>query len=126
MTERIWQRLPVTVEVSALSLLLSLAIAIPAALVSAYGHGTLFDRAATGLAFGAISLPGFFVGLLLVFFFVFHQGLVKALVALIGAGIALALLRTVWRPPDPASAAIRRTSCSSRPMRTACCPRSRS
>jgi peptide/nickel transport system permease protein len=96
-TELIWQRLPVTLQIAALSLLLSLAIALPVALASAYRPGQRFDRTATGLAFGAISLPGFFIGLLIVFFFVFHQGIVKALVAVAGAGLVLVVARQTWR-----------------------------
>lgn len=72
--ESIAQRMPVTVELLVLSQLLALAVAIPVAVVSADRRGGRFDRAATAIAFGVISLPNFVLALLLGYVFALQLG----------------------------------------------------
>lgn len=96
-TDLIRQRLPVTIEVAALSLLLSLAIALPVALYSAFRPSARFDRVATTLTFATISIPGFLAGLLIVFFFVFRRNLVRLMVVAIGVLAVAAVVRWGWR-----------------------------
>jgi peptide/nickel transport system permease protein len=68
-TEAIVSRLPVTIELSLWSLLLSLAIGLPAGVVAATRRNSGVDLASTGLALVGISLPSFFLGILLILVF---------------------------------------------------------
>lgn len=86
-SEMIRTRLPITLEVALLGMVMALAIAIPLALMTASRPGATVDRFSTAGAFGAISLPGFVAALLLIFFFVFHQGIVRWLVLIGGLGL---------------------------------------
>lgn len=90
---QIAQRLPVTIEVAALAMLLSMIIAVPIAMITANKPGGRVDQVATGVTFAAISIPVFLVGLLLVFFFIFHTAAVKGAIGVIGVLIAYAVLR---------------------------------
>lgn len=83
------QRLPVTLQIAAMSMVLSLLIAVPVALITSYRAQGYADRAATGLAFAAISIPPFLAGLMFVFFFVFNQGIVRVGVGVLGLLILL-------------------------------------
>jgi peptide/nickel transport system permease protein len=103
----IGQRLPVTIEVALLSMALSVLVALPVAMRTAYRSGDVVDRAATGLAFGAISIPVFLAGLLFVFFFVFNPTVVQVVLAVVGGLLVVGLARWGWRrgrwePPGPA------------------------
>jgi len=59
------ERLPVTLQLMLYSMILTLLIAIPMGVLSAYKAGSLFDRLANVTAFGAISLPDFALALIL-------------------------------------------------------------
>lgn len=65
----ILERMPATVELTVVALLLSLLIAIPLGVIAAVKKNTLFDRAATLTSLMGISLPGFWFGLLLILLF---------------------------------------------------------
>jgi peptide/nickel transport system permease protein len=67
--EAIVSRLPVTIELSVLALLLSLAIGLPAGVVAAIRRNSSVDLASTGLALVGVSLPSFFLGILLILVF---------------------------------------------------------
>jgi peptide/nickel transport system permease protein len=62
-------RLPVTVELTVLALVLSLAIGLPAGTVAAVRRNSSIDIASTGVALMGISLPSFFLGILLIVVF---------------------------------------------------------
>jgi peptide/nickel transport system permease protein len=62
-------RLPATVELILLTQLLSLLIAVPLALFSAYRAESTVDRAITTGAFGLISIPTFVLAVILVYLF---------------------------------------------------------
>lgn len=63
------ERLPATIELSLVALVLALAIAIPLGVLAAVKKNTILDRAATvGSLFG-VSLPGFWFGILLLLLF---------------------------------------------------------
>ncbi len=68
-TEAIVSRLPVTIELSVLALVLSLAIGLPAGVVAAIRRNTSVDLVSTGLALVGVSLPSFFLGILLILVF---------------------------------------------------------
>ncbi|MGI8747125.1 MAG: ABC transporter permease, partial [Deinococcus sp.] len=63
------QKLPTTFELAALSLLIAVAIALPAGILSALKPGGFTDRLVTLLALSGISLPTFFLGILLIYLF---------------------------------------------------------
>lgn len=68
-SEAIAERLPVTVELALLSMVISLAIAIPAGIISAMRRNSLVDTTATLVALLGVSLPNFFLAILLILIF---------------------------------------------------------
>jgi len=67
--EAILQRLPVTLELLGAALAVSLAIAIPAGIVSAVKRNSGVDLASTVFALIGFSLPNFWLGLILIYVF---------------------------------------------------------
>lgn len=65
----IWQRLGPTVELAAAAVLLSIAIAIPAGIISAIRRGGVVDIGLNLMTLLGISLPNFWLGILLILFF---------------------------------------------------------
>lgn len=63
------QKLPVTLELSLFAMLISLLISLPAGILSAVRRNTWIDRLLTLLALSGISLPNFFLGILLIYLF---------------------------------------------------------
>jgi peptide/nickel transport system permease protein len=68
-TGLIAERLPATVELAVGALLFSLLIAVPIGIVSAVRQNSLLDRISMGGAFLGISMPGFWLGIILILFF---------------------------------------------------------
>lgn len=68
-TRLIFTKLPTTVELAILSMIVALLIAIPAGIISAVYRGGALDNFVTLGSLVGISLPNFFLGILLVFFF---------------------------------------------------------
>ena len=67
--ELILQKLPVTLELASLALIIALAIGIPAGIISAYRKGTTVDYAANVLALSGLSIPNFWFGIILILVF---------------------------------------------------------
>jgi peptide/nickel transport system permease protein len=67
-------RLPVTLELILLSMAVALAIAIPAAIIGALRQNTWADYTATSVAMIGVSIPEFFIGVLLLLVFSFGLG----------------------------------------------------
>jgi peptide/nickel transport system permease protein len=65
----ILQKLPVTIELAALSILVALLIGIPAGIVAAVWRGKPLDHAANIVALSGISIPNFWLGVLLILVF---------------------------------------------------------
>ena len=63
----ITERLPATIELGALALLWSLLVAIPLGTIAAVRRGSLIDHLATGISVGGVSIPNFFIGIVLIF-----------------------------------------------------------
>ena len=63
------EKLPTTFELAVLSLLVAVLLALPAGIFSALQPGSWVDRVVTLLALSGISLPSFFLGILLVYLF---------------------------------------------------------
>src|SRR5919205_4631219 len=68
-SDAITSRLPVTLELSIISLAVSVAIGLPAGVVAATRRNTPIDLVSTGLALMGVSLPSFFLGILLILVF---------------------------------------------------------
>jgi peptide/nickel transport system permease protein len=65
----IWDRLPNTLYLTGISLIVALIIAIPAGIISATRQYSLFDHITTSLAYIGRSMPVFYSGLLLIIIF---------------------------------------------------------
>jgi peptide/nickel transport system permease protein len=68
------QKLPVTVELALLAMIIALLIGIPAGIVSAVGRGTVWDTVANVLALWGISTPNFWLGILMIMLFSVQLG----------------------------------------------------
>ena len=64
--ELIGQKLPVTVQLAVMALVIALAIGIPAGIVSAYRKGTWVDWLANVVALSGLSVPNFWLGIMLI------------------------------------------------------------
>lgn len=67
-TKLVLERLPATVELAAASLLVAIMIALPIGVYSAIKHNTLWDHSGMTLALVGVSLPNFWLGIMLIFF----------------------------------------------------------
>ncbi|MGW5147489.1 ABC transporter permease [Rhodococcus koreensis] len=67
--DSIVERLPVTLELAILGTVAAIALSFPLALVCAHRPGKLVDRVVTGTTSALISIPGFLLGLALVYLF---------------------------------------------------------
>lgn len=68
-TDAILERIPATVELMALALLIALLVGTFLGVVAALFHGSWIDTVTSTVAVLALSLPNFFLGILLVYFF---------------------------------------------------------
>ncbi len=67
-TKLVFERLPATVELAFASLLVAILISIPIGVYSAIKHDSLLDHAGMGLALVGVSLPNFWLGIMLIYF----------------------------------------------------------
>ncbi len=72
--DMIIQRFPITLEVGVWALILSFVIAIPTGILAAVNRNSTLDYAAMTFALVGVSMPTFFLGLLLLYFFAFRLG----------------------------------------------------
>ena len=59
-------KLPITIELSILSIAIALAIAIPAGVIAAVKRNTTWDVLMSGLSLGGVSVPNFWLGIMLI------------------------------------------------------------
>jgi peptide/nickel transport system permease protein len=71
---RIVERVPATLELVGVSIIVALALTVPAGVIAAARRGQWFDRATTALSMAGISLPAFWFGLLLQIVFAIGLG----------------------------------------------------
>jgi ABC-type dipeptide/oligopeptide/nickel transport system permease component len=71
-------RMPATLELTGLSLVIALTISIPLGVVGALRKGSIVDHISRLISTTALSMPSFFSGLLLVFIFYYLLGLAPA------------------------------------------------
>src|SRR5712691_1134839 len=63
----ITERLPATLELGIVALLWSLAVAIPLGTIAAVRRGSALDYLASGITVAGVSVPNFFIGVVLIF-----------------------------------------------------------
>ncbi|MCL4454674.1 MAG: ABC transporter permease [Deinococcus sp.] len=73
-TKLIGDKLPTTIELSLLAIFFGTVIAIPAGVFSALHRGSWWDGGVTALALSGISIPNFFLGILLIYVFSLKLG----------------------------------------------------
>jgi peptide/nickel transport system permease protein len=66
-TSEFTDRLPVTLELAVLAILIGLVVGIPLGMWSAWREGRLLDRTSTTVSFAVVSLPSFLLGVFLVY-----------------------------------------------------------
>jgi peptide/nickel transport system permease protein len=76
--ELIAQKLPVTMQLGAMAIVIAILIGIPAGILSAVQKGTLWEYAANLIALWGISMPNFWLGILLIFLFSIELGWLPA------------------------------------------------
>ena len=74
----ITEKLPVTAELAFLAILISLAIGIPAGILAAVKNETVIDYGTTMAALWGLSIPNFWLGILLILLFSVELGLLPA------------------------------------------------
>jgi ABC-type dipeptide/oligopeptide/nickel transport system permease component len=62
------ERLPATIELAFISLIVAIIIAVPLGVYSAIKHNSLFDHAGMSVALIGVSLPNFWLGIMLIYF----------------------------------------------------------
>jgi peptide/nickel transport system permease protein len=72
------QKLPVTLELAGIAMLIALVIGIPAGIVSAVGKDTVWDYAANVIALWGLSTPNFWLGILMILLFSVQLGWLPA------------------------------------------------
>src|SRR5215467_11418330 len=77
-TEHIWERLPATVELGIVAMVLSVALGVPLGMYSAVHRGRPLDSAARIFAVLGQSVPAFWLGLMLILLFGVVLGLLPA------------------------------------------------
>ncbi|SFD16170.1 peptide/nickel transport system permease protein [Bosea sp. CRIB-10] len=62
----ILQKLPVTIQLATASIIVALAIGLPAGIIAARRKGTIVDYSASALALSGLSIPNFWLGIMLI------------------------------------------------------------
>ena len=68
------ERLPATIELTLVAMLIALAVSIPLGVLAAVRRGSLIDKAATMFSLIGVSMPGFWLGIVLILLFAVHLG----------------------------------------------------
>lgn len=74
----ILQKLPVTIQLALMSMLIALLISIPAGIVSAVKRGSVLDTGATVFGLAGLSMPNFWLGILMILLFSVELGWLPA------------------------------------------------
>jgi peptide/nickel transport system permease protein len=72
------QKLPVTVELAILAMMVAVLVGIPAGVAAAVGRGTAWDVAANAFALWGLSTPNFWLGILMILLFSVQLGWLPA------------------------------------------------
>ncbi len=74
MADKILERLPITITINLLSLVLIIAVAVPIGVLSAVHQDSLFDKVMSVIVFIGFAVPTFWLALLMMIFFGIHLG----------------------------------------------------
>jgi peptide/nickel transport system permease protein len=77
-SELVAQKLPVTLQLASMAMLIAILIGIPAGIISAAKKDTAWDYAVNILSLWGISTPNFWLGILMIFLFSVHLGWLPA------------------------------------------------
>jgi peptide/nickel transport system permease protein len=66
------QKIPITAELTAASMVLALAVAVPAGIIAAWRQRTIADYGASAAALVGLSVPNFWLGIMLIYLFAVH------------------------------------------------------
>jgi peptide/nickel transport system permease protein len=77
-TALIAEKLPVTIELAAIAIVIALTIGIPAGIVSAVAKGSIWDYGANAVALWGLSTPNFWLGIMLILLFSVSLGWLPA------------------------------------------------
>jgi len=72
------QKLPVTLQLATMAMIIAIFIGVPAGIVSAVKKGTVWDYVVNVISLWGISTPNFWLGILLIFLFSVHLGWLPA------------------------------------------------
>src|SRR6185437_172800 len=72
------EKLPVTLQLASMAIIIALTIGISAGVISAVKKNSIWDYAANGFALWGISTPNFWLGIMLIFFFSVELGWLPA------------------------------------------------
>jgi len=72
--DKILERLPITIAINLLSLIIIIAVAVPIGVLSAVHQDSLFDKVMSVIVFIGFAVPTFWLALLLMIFFGIHLG----------------------------------------------------
>lgn len=76
--QAIGERLPVTAEIGLVALLVSILVAVPLGVLSAYRANGAVDRSITTVSFGLLAIPSFMTALLLLYVFAVYLNILPA------------------------------------------------
>jgi peptide/nickel transport system permease protein len=68
-TQELAQRFPATIELTLAAMLIAVLVGMPAGIISATRRGTIFDHVSVTVALAGVSMPIFWLGLMLAWFF---------------------------------------------------------
>lgn len=71
-------KLPITIQLACYALLVALTIAIPAGIFAAVRRNTVWDYLASGISLCGVSIPNFWLGIMLILFFAVRLGWLPA------------------------------------------------
>jgi peptide/nickel transport system permease protein len=92
-TSIIASALPVTLELALLSVLVALLVGIPAGIAAARWRGKVPDYLGSGVALFGLSVPSFWLGLMLILVFSVYFNLLPASAITLGSGLAAVVMR---------------------------------
>jgi peptide/nickel transport system permease protein len=72
------RKLPITLQLACFAIVIAVAIAIPVGVLSAFRRNTLWDYVANGLSLCGLSVPSFWLGIMLILFFSVRLGWLPA------------------------------------------------
>ena len=77
-SELVAQKLPVTLQLASMAMLIAVLIGVPAGIISAVKKDTVWDYAVNVISLWGISTPNFWLGIMMIFLFSVHLGWLPA------------------------------------------------